>query len=100
MIDRQTAIYTLRELEDSDILNDELIQKLIDIRTCIEAELDGWHFWGASDDDYMELHIARRQDLWTDEVKAKCEAIDKRHTFVPAEYEQHDLINRFIDKDD
>ena len=33
MIDRETAIYTLHELEDSDILNDELVQKLADIRT-------------------------------------------------------------------
>ena len=100
MIDRETAIYTLHELEDSDILNDELVQKLADIRTCIEAELDGWHFWGASDDDYMKLHIARRGDLWTDELRAECEEIDKAHTFVPAEYEAQELINRFIKADD
>ena len=48
----------------------------------------------------MKLHIARREDLWTDELRAECKEIDKAHTFVPAEYEAQELINRFIKADD
>ena len=93
MISREEAIDVISMLEESDILKDDLKEKLTDIRTCIEAELQGWHFWSANDDDYVELHIARRSDLWTDEVKQKCEALDKAHTFIPAPYEKN-YINR------
>ena len=91
MISREEAIQTLVTLEESDILDDELQSKLMDIRVCIEEELQGWHFWGASDDDYMELHIARRADLWTKEAEEKCAELDKYYTFTPAPYEVNDV---------
>lgn len=99
MISREEAIETLSFLESNEILSEDLQGKLLDIRSCIEAELQGWHFWGAEDDDYIELHIARRSDLWTDEVKKKCEELDHKHTFTPAPYEV-DKVSRELEDDE
>lgn len=98
MISRDEAIKTISFLEENELLSDDLRAKLLDIRSCIEAELQGWHFWGASDDDYMELHIARCSDLWTNETKELCERLDHKYTFTPAPYEK-DIVNREIDDD-
>ena len=35
--------------------------------------------------------VARREDLWTDEVIAKCEHIEKEHSFVPAPCEKEEI---------
>lgn len=96
MITRDKAIETLVFLESNEILSDELQSDLADIRCCIEAEKNGIHFWGGDDSEYMELNVARREDLWTAEAEQKCMDIFKAHRFTPAPYEK-DEIDDLID---
>lgn len=94
MISREDAVCVLAELESNDLIADEIREKLSDIRNCIEAEGQGWHFWGASDIDYGDLHTSIRADLWTESERKKCEALDEYYTFTPAPYEVGDVIDR------
>lgn len=94
MISREDAACVLAELESNDLIADDIKEKLTDIRACIEAEAEGWHFWGASDIDYGDLHTAIRSDLWTESERKKCEALDEYYTFTPAPYEAGDVIDR------
>ena len=96
MITRDKAIETLVFLESNELLSDEFKNDLADIRCCIEAEKNGIHFWGGDDSEYMELNVARREDLWTAEAEQKCMDIFKAHRFTPAPYEK-DEIDGLID---
>lgn len=91
MITRDKAIETLVFLESNELLSDELKNDLADIRCCIEAEQNGTHFWGADDAEYMEMNIARREDLWTEEAEKKCLDIYNAHRFEPAPYEEDEI---------
>lgn len=96
MITRDKAIETLIFLESNEILSDELQNNLADIRCCIEAEQNGIHFWGGDDSEYLELNVATREDLLTEEAKQRCMDIFKAHRFTPAPYEK-DEIDGIID---
>lgn len=96
MITRDKAIETLVFLESNEILSDELQNDLADIRCCIEAEQNGIHFWGGDDSEYLELNVATREDLLTEEAKQRCMDIFKAHRFTPAPYEK-DEIDGIID---
>lgn len=69
MITRDGAIETLYSLINSDVLSDEIEGQLEDIAKCIQAEDSendlGLFLWGA-DDDYVDLYVARREDLIDD----------------------------------
>lgn len=91
MITRQEAVETLIELESNDLFSDELQAAIGDIRCCIEEEEKGLHMWGADDAEFMELHTARREDLWTEEAEKKCMDIYNAHRFQPAPYEQDEI---------
>ena len=82
MINREEANEVLFELINSGILNAVLEDSVQEIATCINYEEKGLHLWGA-DDDCTELMVAKRQDLWTPEEIAKCEAISKKYKFTP-----------------
>ena len=86
-ITREEAIKILTELEESGILNEELENGVADILLCIDAERDGYHFWGADDDEWIKLYTAYREDLLTPELKAELQAINDKYSFVPAPYE-------------
>ena len=96
MITRDKAIETLVFLESNKLLSDELQNDLADIRCCIEAEQNGIHFWGGDDSEYLELNVATREDLLTEEAKQRCMDIFKAHRFTPAPYEK-DEIDGIID---
>lgn len=96
MITRNKAIETLVFLESNELLSDELQNDLADIRCCIEAEQNGIHFWGGDDSEYLELNVATREDLLTEEAKQRCMDIFKAHRFTPAPYEK-DEIDSIID---
>lgn len=73
---REEANETLCELIDSNILSDELTEKLEGIRQCISAEEShGIFVWGAESDDWMKLFVAYREDLLTDELKKELQSI-------------------------
>lgn len=99
MINRDDAIEVLRNLTESDILSEEIEEKLEQIILCIEEEQDGRHIWGATSDDWTELHIAYRSDLWTDDLAMKMENICQKYSFVPAPYETGDCIVEAEDAD-
>ena len=96
MITRDKAIETLVFLESNELLSDEFKNDLADIRCCIEAEQNGIHFWGGDDSEYLELNVATREDLLTEEAKQRCMDIFKAHRFTPAPYEK-DEIDGIID---
>lgn len=82
MISRHEATVVLYELINSGILDEGLEQDLQEIVTCIEAEEERkMFFWGASNEDVYEMVVARREDLWTPDVVARCEEIEKRLSF-------------------
>ena len=77
---REEAIETISELIDSNILSDELTDKLEAIRQCISAEEShGIFVWGAECDDWMKLFVAYREDLWTDELKKEIQSIYEKY---------------------
>lgn len=80
---RKEAIETLYELINSGILSEDISSKLEDIAKCIEVEDSennlGISLWGVLEDDWVELVIAYREDLWTDELKAKIQAIYEKY---------------------
>lgn len=90
MITREEAIDALIQLENSDILDDSIIEQVSEIRMCLEHERQGYHGWGA-DDDFDKLFVAYREDLWTDELKAECAEISKKYSFTPAPFEAEEL---------
>lgn len=94
MITRQEAIVTIHVIIDSGILSEDITDKLEDIAICIEEEQLGYHRWNA-DDDFNLLHIARRSDLWTDELIAQTKAASEKYSFKPAPYEVQ-AINDYI----
>ena len=78
-ITREEAVETLYEIINSGIISDDLESKLQDIANCIEDE-DKEHglgimAWGMNREEHGMLHTAYREDLWTDELKAKIQAI-------------------------
>lgn len=85
-ITREEASAVLQTLIDSDILDEDLESALEEIKLCIEEECAGYHCWGASD-EFDELSVAYREDMWTDELKAKLRSIHDKHSFTPAPYE-------------
>lgn len=90
MISREEAVDILTMLEESEILNEEIQDKLGDISTAIEKETEGLHIWGSEEDDWTELYVAYREDHWTDELKARLEGIDKKYRYTPSPFECHE----------
>lgn len=99
MIGREEAIETLRNLVDTDVLSEDIQSKLDQIATCIEEEQDGRHIWGTEDDDWMELHIAHRDDMWTEDLYQKLNQICEKYSFVPAPQEVGDFVKEAEEAD-
>lgn len=92
MITRDDALDVLESLIIADILSPEVESKIEDIIKCIDEERDGRHIWGATDDDWIELHIAHREDQWDEALTKKMENIVQKYSFVPAPYETGDAV--------
>ena len=90
IITRQEAIDVITELAETEFFGEMICQKLADIAHCIDAEFRGYHLWGGGDDS-AELFIARRDDLWTDEVVERVGKIAEKYTFKPAPHEEDEL---------
>lgn len=91
MLTRDEAIEALYEIIDSPVVDEEIRDKMLDIANLIEIEKRGMHFWGGNRDDYYEMVVSRREDLWTDEAIAKADKIQKEHSFEPAPYEKAEI---------
>lgn len=99
-ITRQEAINVIYNVinEILPLVEDDFTQEdleeyegyLQEIASCIEHECKGLHTWGA-EEEVMELFIAYREDLWTDELKQRLGAINEKHSFKPAPYEEKTL---------
>ena len=77
---RMEAARVLYQLINSGILSDDLEKDLQNIAQCIEAEEKKEIFlWGAKDDDWLELYIARREDLINDAWLRYIDAIQQKY---------------------
>ena len=77
---REEAVEKLFSLINSGILSGEMEEALEDIVKCIEAEEEqGIFIWGAKENDWAELYVAYREDLWTDELKQKMQQIHDKY---------------------
>ena len=90
-IQREEAVQVLYNLINSGILKREYEDALEEIATCIEKEGQGLHMWGA-EDDAVELFVAYRKDLLTDEVKKKIKDTQEKYSFSPSPFEE-DVFN-------
>lgn len=91
IITRNEASELLRELASNGSLKEEISDKLKDIAACIEEEQVGKHFWGGDEEEYAQIHTAYREDLWTDDLIAECQAIDEKYSFTPAPHEAEEI---------
>ena len=91
MITRDEAIVALYEIIDNPVIDEELRDKMLDIANLIEIEKAGMHFWGGNLEEYHEMVVSRRSDMWTDEAIAKADKIQKEHSFEPAPYEKAEI---------
>lgn len=82
MITREVAIETLYDLINSGILDLELEDKLSDIAKCIQAEDGendlGLFLWGA-DGNYIDLYVAKREDLIDDAWDRHCNELYEKY---------------------
>ena len=77
---RIEAARVLYQLINSGILSDDLETDLQNIANCIEAEEKKEVFlWGAKDDDWLELYVARREDLINDAWLRYIDAIQQKY---------------------
>ena len=91
MITREQAILTIFELVNSEILKDEVVDALEDIRICIEEEEIGRHVWGVPDDWIAKLHTSVRTDLLTEDILDEYDNIHKGITFKPSTFETKEI---------
>lgn len=79
LVTRVEAVDVLYEIINSGIISMELEEKLREIANIIEDEDKenglGILAWGMNAEEYGELHTVYRKDLWTDERRAKMQAI-------------------------
>ena len=90
LINREDASSLLWQLVNSNILADDICDKLAEIANIIDDESIGFHFWGADADERAKLFTAVRSDLITDEY---CEAyadIASKYSFAPSDFEKHE----------
>ena len=79
----EEAVETLYEIINSGILDKELESKLESVAKCIE-EMDSeehlalW-LWGAEDTDWVDLFVAKREDLITDEWKSHLNEVYEKY---------------------
>lgn len=95
-ITRLEAFDVLEALIESDILSDEICDKLHSIAECIEEERYCRHIWGGDPEEICELYIAHREDLITPEIINRWAEIHEKYEFKPATFES-DL---YYDEDD
>lgn len=86
MITRDEAVRTLCDVADSGILRDDIVEKLEEIAGLILDEKRGLHGWGA-DENYRELMVAWREDIWTSEKAGRVLSIWDKYAFEPSEFE-------------
>lgn len=91
MITRENAIDVINDLICADVLSDEKMDALSDIRLAIEEERLGRHVWGAPDEWISKLHVAVREDLITDELINEYEKIHKGLVFNPSTFETKEI---------
>lgn len=86
-ITRDEAIDVLLHVVDSNILNEELKSKLVNIISCIGAEKEGRHEWGQNT---RPLYDFADKDTTNDTIKTCIEIIDNV-TFIPASCERKEI---------
>ena len=83
MLTRQEAVEVLYELINSGILASDLQDALEDIVICIRSEDRdkdlGIDIWGAKEEDWTDLYIAKRADLITPEWKQHCKNVYEKY---------------------
>ena len=86
-ITRDEAIEALLHVADSNILNEELKDKLINIISCIGAEKEGRHEWGQNTKPLYDF----ADNETTDEAIKACINIIDNVTFIPASCEREEI---------
>lgn len=93
LITRDEASSLLCELANSNILAEDITDKLMEIVNIIDDEKLGYHFWGADADERVKLFTAVRADLITKEYKEECSEIANKYSFCPSDYERDEVQN-------
>jgi len=64
-------------------LDEDLEDRLQDIANCIRAEDKehdlGIDIWGTEDNDWVDLYVAKRDDLITPEWEQHCDAVYEKY---------------------
>ena len=80
---RAQAIEVLYKLMNCGILDEDLEDRLQDIANCIMAEDKehdlGIDIWGTEDNDWVDLYVAKREDLITPEWEQHCDAVYEKY---------------------
>ena len=80
---RAQAIEVLYKIMNCGILDNDLEDCLQDIVTCIKSEDKendlGIDIWGDKEGDWVDLYIAKRQDLITPEWEQHCDAVYEKY---------------------
>ena len=103
MISRQEAMDFLFDLAECDLFSEEISNKLQEISQCIRAEDEqGIFIWGAEDDDWSELYVARMNPYQssapynTDELKQEYDAWLKKCSDI---YDKYKFKEKIFDEE-
>ena len=86
MITRTQAKNYLRKLIDSNALSPEITIALMDIVTCLDAEVMGYLIWGA-DNDYTALFESYPVDKMTEGLRGRQDKIKNKYRYEPSRHE-------------
>ena len=93
MIKREEAVDTLYALINSNVLDEELCDKIENIASCIGSERDGLHLWGADDQEVAELYTTVRSDAADlKEHENLCDMLYQKYCFEPSEFEMPEFM--------
>lgn len=89
MITRERAIEVIERVVCSGVIDDETVEVLEDIASCLNMEeLQKISPWGMDDEDYIALVTAVRTDLPEfEEHMKRCEKITRKYKLVIGEDE-------------
>lgn len=102
---RSEAISALYEVINAGILDDAIENNLSEIANLIQYELNGEHLWGQPYESCDKLHVAYREDLWTEELIKECQKQHNDIRFIPSPTEIPELKEHYmeicaVDEDD
>ena len=102
---RSEGISVLYEVINSGILDDAIEANLTELANLLQYELEGEHLWGQPYSACDKLHVAYREDLWTDELVKECQKQHDNVRFIPSPTEIPELKEHYmemceVDEDD